>query len=156
MAELLDRGVITKRVFPHDRSVVYSAWTNPELVTQWWGPAGFTDTLIAHDLRPDGEWRHILHGPDGTEYPNLAIFTDVVPPERLGFRHYTTPEPQGEPNYTNLTMFELVPSGTRVSMRMLFASPEHWAMARDVVVPKNEENFDKLGALLGRLQLAGA
>jgi hypothetical protein len=41
-------------------------------------------------------------------------------------------------------------------MQMLFASPEHWAAARDVVVPKNEENFDKLGALLERLQFRGS
>jgi uncharacterized protein YndB with AHSA1/START domain len=151
MAQLLDSGVITTRVFPHDRALVYSAWTQPELVTQWWGPAGFTDTLIAHDLRAGGWWRHILHGPDGTDYPNLAVFTEVVPPERLGFRHYTTPEPVGEPNYTNPTTFEPVPTGTLVSMRMQFASPEQWAAARDVVVPKNEENFDKLGGLLERL-----
>jgi len=156
VAELLDRGVITTRVFPHDRTLVYSAWTEPELVTQWWGPAGFTDTLIAHDLKPGGRWRHILHGPDGTAYPNLAVFTEVVPPERLGFRHYTTTEPQGEPNYTNLTTFDPAPTGTRVRMQMLFASPEHWSAARDVVVPKNEENFDKLGALLDRVQARGA
>ena len=96
------------------------------------------------------------HGPDGTVYPNLAVFTEVVPPERLGFRHYTTTEPQGEPNYTNLTTFDPAPTGTRVRMQMLFASPEHWSAARDVVVPKNEENFDKLGALLDRVQARGA
>ena len=156
MAELLDSGVITSRVFPQDRALVYSAWTDPELVTQWWGPARFTDTLIAHDLRPGGAWRHILHGPDGTDFPNLAVFTEVVPPERIGFRHYTTADPEGDPNYTNLTTFEAVPGGTLVRMRMLFASPEHWAAARDIVVPKNEENFDKLGALLARLRLREA
>jgi len=153
VAELLDRGVITTRVFPQDRALVYSAWTDPDLVTQWWGPAGFTDTLIGHDLRPGGRWRHVLHGPDGTEYPNLAVFTEVVPPDRIGFTHYTTEQAEGEPNYTNLTTFEVAPGGTRVSMRMLFASPEAWATARDVVVPKNEENFDKLGTLLERLTL---
>ena len=35
------------------------------------------------DLRPGGEWKHVMHGPDGANYPNYSTFTEVVKPERI-------------------------------------------------------------------------
>jgi hypothetical protein len=52
---------------------------DPWQVGQWWGPKGFTTTILEMDLRAGGKWRLILHGPDGTNYPNEMTFTEVVP-----------------------------------------------------------------------------
>ena len=35
------------------------------------------------DLRPGGEWIHVMHGPDGTDYPNYTVFIEVDRPARL-------------------------------------------------------------------------
>ena len=43
-------------------------WTNPEHIVNWYGPKGFTDTVIEMDVRPGGMWRHVMHGPDGVDY----------------------------------------------------------------------------------------
>ena len=39
------------------------------------------------DVRPGGVWKHTMHGPDGADYPHHSTFRDVVPFERLVFKH---------------------------------------------------------------------
>jgi len=53
------------RVFDAPRELVWEAWTNAKHVVNWWGPRGFTTTIEVMDVRPGGEWRLIMHGPDG-------------------------------------------------------------------------------------------
>jgi len=36
---------------------------------------------------PDGVWRFIMHGPDGTDYPNRVVFREIVPPSRLVYQN---------------------------------------------------------------------
>ena len=38
-------------------------------------------------MRPGGVWKHTMHGPDGTDYPNKSVFIEVVKPERIVFKH---------------------------------------------------------------------
>jgi len=38
------------------------------------------------DASPAGSWKHIMHGPDGTDYPNVLTYVEVVKPERLTYR----------------------------------------------------------------------
>ena len=59
---------------------------------QWWGPNGFTNTFHEFDLRPGGAWRFIMHGPDGTDYPNESVFVEVV--SRSGSSSSTSNRPQ--------------------------------------------------------------
>ena len=59
----------------------------PKHLAQWWGPNGFTTTTSSFDLRPGGVWRFVMHGPDGRDYQNRITFDEVVPPERLVYRH---------------------------------------------------------------------
>jgi len=59
--------------------------TEPQHVVNWWGPRGFTTTIQEMDVRPGGVWKHIMHGPDGANYPNHSVFREVVAPERLVF-----------------------------------------------------------------------
>ena len=32
-------------------------------------------------------WRFIMHGADGTDYPNKIVYTEIVKPERLVYEH---------------------------------------------------------------------
>ena len=58
-----------KRVFAAPRQMVFDAWTKPEIVAQWWGPAGFTTPVCEIDARNGGALRIHMRGPDGTIYP---------------------------------------------------------------------------------------
>jgi uncharacterized protein YndB with AHSA1/START domain len=81
------RSIIGMREFAAPRALVFSAFTDPNHLAQWWGPNGFTTTTVRFDLRPGGVWRFVMHGPDGRDYQNLITFDEVVPPERLVYRH---------------------------------------------------------------------
>ena len=69
------REIITTRVLDAPRELVWKAWTDPKHVAEWWGPNGFTNTIHEMDVRPDGVWRFIMHGPDGVDYKNEIVFT---------------------------------------------------------------------------------
>lgn len=75
--------IVITRVFDAPRSLVFKAWTDPKHVAQWWGPKGFTTRVTEMDLRSGGQWRYVMIGPDGTEYPAKSVFREIVPSERI-------------------------------------------------------------------------
>lgn len=83
----MSNEITISRIINAPRERVYAAWTDPDRLAQWWGPQGFTTTTQQIDVRPGGEWRYTMTGPDGEQYPNLIIFDDVAPPERLTYSH---------------------------------------------------------------------
>src|SRR5688500_17035285 len=82
-----DREIVVTREFDAPRELVWEAWTQPQHVAQWWGPRGFTNTIHEMAVKPGGVWRLTMHGPDGTDYPNKIVFTEVVKPARLVYEH---------------------------------------------------------------------
>lgn len=115
------RSIIGVREFDAPRELVFSAFTDPKHLAQWWGPNGFTTTTSSFDMRPGGVWRHVMRGPDGRGYQNLIIYEDVVPPERIVYRH-----PGGddvEPaQFRQTIVFEDLGSRTRIVWRADFPS----------------------------------
>ena len=53
----LEREIVLTRVLDAPRALVFRAWTNIEHLGRWFGPAGFTCTTHAADLREGGHWR---------------------------------------------------------------------------------------------------
>jgi len=115
------RAIIGTRVFDAPRELVFAAFTDPKHLAQWWGPDGFTTTTSAFDFRPGGEWRHVMHGPDGRDYQNRIIFDEIVRPELIAYRH-----PGGsdvEPvQFTQRLTFEDLNGKTRLIWYGTFAS----------------------------------
>ena len=127
--ENADREIVMTRVFDAPRELVFEAWTDPEQVRQWWGPRGFTTTIHEMDVRPGGVWRFIMHGPDGTDYDNKIVYSEIVRPERLVYDHGSDKE--DDPGQFHVTVtFAKEGDRTRLTMRLLFASTE----ARDAVI----------------------
>ena len=50
-------------------------------------PVMMEETLAALAVRPGGVWRFVMHGPDGRDYQNRVTFEEIVPPERIVYRH---------------------------------------------------------------------
>jgi uncharacterized protein YndB with AHSA1/START domain len=73
------------RDVPVAPELVWKAWTDPELLKQWFAPAPFAITECAIDLRPGGEFSFTMRTPDGEEYPNAGCILDVIEGERLVF-----------------------------------------------------------------------
>ena len=100
-------------------SVVDRAASRLEVV----GPRGFTTTTHVMDVRPGGEWRFVMHGPDGTNYKNRIVYIEVVPPERLVYKH--AGEEGDEPVRFHVTVTFAAEAGkTRLTTRMVFDTPE--------------------------------
>jgi len=78
--------IIICRTFAAPRELVWLAWTDPNHVGRWWGPAGFTTTTHSMDFRPGGSWRYTMHGPDGRDYGNRIDYIEIVKPSRLIYK----------------------------------------------------------------------
>lgn len=70
----IDRELTTSRCIHASRAQIWSALTDAQVLATWWGPNGFTNTFAVCKLRPGGEWRFAMHGPDGTSYANQCRF----------------------------------------------------------------------------------
>ena len=125
-----DREIVIDRLLNAPRELAWQAMTDPRHLVQWWGPDGFTTTIQQMDVRPGGDWVYVMHGPDGTDYPNHSVFSDVAYPERLVFSHGGAKAGGPEATFVGTWTFETVGTQTRVTIRMVFPSAE----ARDAVV----------------------
>ena len=82
------REITITRVFDAPRELVWQAWTDPEHLARWWGPAGRTTPAdsVTVDLRPGGTFRLSSIGDErGDDMVTLGTFREVVEPERLVF-----------------------------------------------------------------------
>ena len=111
-----EREIVATRVFDASRELVFNMWIDPKHVAQWWGPKGFTNTIQEMDVRPGGVWRFIMHGPDGADYKNKIIYTEIVKPGRLVYDHVSGPQ------FHATVTFAEKRNKTEVTMRMLFES----------------------------------
>jgi len=82
---LAGRAVTLQRELDAPRAMVYKAWTDPQQLTQWWGPNGFTTPLCELDVRPNGAIRIDMRGPDGITYSNKGAYHEITENERLVF-----------------------------------------------------------------------
>lgn len=73
------------RLLEVSRPQIWRAWTDPQLLAQWWCPKPWTTEVKAFDLRPGGGFHTLMRGPDGTESDNPGCFLEVVPHERIVF-----------------------------------------------------------------------
>jgi uncharacterized protein YndB with AHSA1/START domain len=79
-----DREIAMTRVFDAPRSMVFDAWTRPELLKRWLGVrGGWTFAVCEVDLKVGGTYRFVWRGPDGTEMGMGGIYREIVRPERL-------------------------------------------------------------------------
>lgn len=85
------------RIFDAPRELVFQAWTDPQHLAQWWGPKDFTNPVCEAEARPGGSMRIHMRGPDGTFYPSIGVFQEVVPPERIVFTNTAIEDRTGVP-----------------------------------------------------------
>ena len=120
-----DREIVSTRVFDAPRERMFDAFSDPARLARWWGPTGFTNTFHEFDLQPEGVWRFVMHGPDGTNYTNESVFVEVERPERIVFRHLKPMH-----RFLMTVLFGEEGGKTRLTMRGVFPS----AAERDRVI----------------------
>jgi uncharacterized protein YndB with AHSA1/START domain len=123
------RSIVGMREFDAPRELVFSAWTDPVHLAQWWGPNGFTTTTYSFDFRPGGVWRFVMHGPDGRDYQNRITFEEIVPPARIIYRHGGVDDVEPV-QFRQTVIFEDLGDRTRITWRGDFPT----AAERDRVI----------------------
>lgn len=131
-----DRETVISRSIDAPRELVFEAFTKVRHLSRWWGPEGFTTTTRSFEFRVDGVWDFVMHGPDGTDYPEWITWTELTPPARIAMLHG---EYRGDPNaFESIITFEADGETTLIEMRTVFQTKE-----------LRDEAVEKFGAVEG-------
>src|SRR4051795_6482421 len=126
-----NREIVISRVIDAPRELVFEAFTEVRHLSRWWGPEGFTTATQSFEFRVGGEWDFVMHGPDGTDYPEWITWSEIVPPERIGL---LPGESRADPSaFESFLAFEPGGATTRLEMRTVFPTRE----LRDEAVQKS-------------------
>lgn len=143
-----DRTMVIERMIAAPRTAVWGAWINRDTLPQWWGPDGFSCRTARIDLRTGGEWLFDMIGPEGTVYPNHHRYVEVREP---GFIAYTLLWGEDGPRHADaMVTMEEVDGGTRVTMAMVFITPEEFTAAKDFgAIELGLQTLGKLARFIG-------
>src|SRR5690606_35044208 len=110
-----ERDLVLSRLIAASPERVYAAWTQPDLVRQWFAPKPWTTPRAELDVRPGGQSLVVMADPDGNEFPNPGVYLEVVPGRRLVFTDAYTEAwvPSEKPFFTCILTFEDEGGGTR-------------------------------------------
>ena len=79
-----DREIAMAREFDAPRTLVWEAYTKPELIKRWLGVMpGWSMAVCEVDLRVGGGFRYVWHGPGGIEMGMRGAYREITAPERL-------------------------------------------------------------------------
>jgi uncharacterized protein YndB with AHSA1/START domain len=145
-----EREIKIERVFDAPRDLVWRAYTDPQLLAQWWG-RGNKLVIEKFELKRGGHWRVVEHGPDG-EHGFEGRYREVTPKDRI----VQTFEWDGMPGHPSVETAEFEDLGdgrTRVKTTSLFFTAEE----RDGMLGSGmegglNESYEALDRLLATLR----
>jgi uncharacterized protein YndB with AHSA1/START domain len=154
VAEPGKQEILISREFDAPRELVFRAFTDPELYTQWLGPRGLTMTLETFEPRSGGNWRYIQRDPDGNEFAFHGVNHEVIAPERI----ISTFEFEGLPEKGHVLLqtarFEALPGNrTRLTYQSVFQSvQDRDGMLMSGMEGGMNDSYNRLDELLAKLQ----
>lgn len=134
-----ENELVLTRLIDAPRAKLYRAWTDPELLKQWFAPLPYTTPHAETDVRPGGSSLIVMRGPEGPDMPNRGVYLEVVPNEKLVFTDAYTEAwvPSEKPFMTVTLTFENEDGKTRYTARV-----RHWTKA-------DTETHEKMGFHVG-------
>ena len=134
-APTTDRDLVLTRIIDAPPEKLFRAWTEPELLKQWFAPLPYNTPVAELDVRPGGAILVVMRGPDGIDMPNRGVYLVVVKNERLvSTDAYTRAwEPSPKPFMTLILTFERQGTKTKYTARV-----RHWTVA-------DREAHEKMG-----------
>ncbi len=73
------------RTFAAKREKIFAAWTDPDMLSRWFGPSAEMTTEAETDVRVGGRYRFRVVAPDGAEHVAYGEYREIEPPARLVF-----------------------------------------------------------------------
>ncbi|PPD10921.1 SRPBCC domain-containing protein [Methylophilus sp.] len=143
-----DKTMRTSRILLFSPTAVYAAFSSPELLAQWWGPEGFSNTFEVFEFKAGGQWKFVMHGPDGKSYPNESVFAQLEHGSKIVIEHVCAPL------FTLTVKLDALADGTHLSWEQVFVDEVTAQAVRHIVEPANEQNLDRLTRVLTQAKVS--
>jgi uncharacterized protein YndB with AHSA1/START domain len=86
---------------------VFEAMTDPDQVTESWGPEGFTCPEVTLDVRVGGAYRIAMQPPEGELFHLVGEYVEVRSPSRLAYTfRWEPPDPDDQETVARLELRE--------------------------------------------------
>jgi len=130
-----DRELVLERVINAPPEKLFRAWTEPDLLKQWFTPRPWTVSAAELDVRPGGKNLVVMRSPEGQEFPNRGVYLEVAKNRRLVLTDACIDAwtPSERPFMTAIITFAAEGTGTKYTARVL-----HWSVA-------DREAHEKMG-----------
>jgi uncharacterized protein YndB with AHSA1/START domain len=136
--------IVSERLLKYPVRSVYKAFSDPDRLSKWWGPHGFTNRFEVFDLRPGGHWIFDMIDENGKAYPNHGVFQEVIPEELITWTRLSQPIFD-----MKVTFIPVDDSHCRISFHMIIPEEKLYQTFLSFAPQKNEENFERLESDLG-------
>lgn len=141
--------ILTERELDAPRELVYRAFTDPDLLSQWLGPRKYTMTVDRYDLRDGGSWRYVHSDEEGNAWGFHGVFHGEPSSDGI----VQTFEFEGAPGNVQMDTVTFEGRGDRTIVRTnsVFQTIE----ARDAMVQSGmadgmSQGYERLDELLAR------
>lgn len=115
MADVIAPPVLVSRRVRASPEQVFRAWTEPELLKKWWGPASFSVPSVELDLRVGGQFVFAMKPPDRPAHLLFGTYVEIQPPKRLVFTWMWGDAVPG-PKFDSLVTVEMRPVGAETEV----------------------------------------
>jgi uncharacterized protein YndB with AHSA1/START domain len=141
-----DLELVVTRTFDAPPSIVFEAWTRPELFMRWWAPksAGVPMLSCEMDVRPGGGYRVAFGHDEANSMAFFGKYLEATPPSRLVW----TNEEDDDAPVTTLTFEEEDGGRTLLVLHELYPSKEALDEAIAGMEGGMPEQFAQLDELL--------
>jgi uncharacterized protein YndB with AHSA1/START domain len=113
-----NKTITVKREFAAELPLVWDAYTNSEILDQWWGPKPWKARTKTMDFREGGHWLYAMIGPKGEEHWSLGNFGAIENQKKFtrydsfvdasGVANKDTPQSKWEVTFTGKGQITLV------------------------------------------------
>jgi uncharacterized protein YndB with AHSA1/START domain len=126
--DLANKKIKVAREFDAPVEQVWKAWTEPQLLDQWWAPRPWKAVTKSMDLRPGGMWLYYMLGPEGDRQYCKVDYETITPNKFFSGTDAFCDENGNTTNEFPTMHWDIsfTPSGntTKVEVEITFASQE--------------------------------
>jgi uncharacterized protein YndB with AHSA1/START domain len=144
-----DRELVITRTFDAPPSMVYRAWSEPELFRRWWMPRSLSGVSLVScdmDVRTGGKYRLEFSAGGSDTMAFYGKYLEVVPEERIVWTN-----DEGEEGAITTVTFEEQGGRTLVSFHEVYPSKETLEEALQGSAAGLPEQLEQLAELLANI-----
>jgi uncharacterized protein YndB with AHSA1/START domain len=122
-----DKHISITRYLKAPPSVVFEAWTRPELMAQWFFPAEGWRAEVTADLKAEGSYRVVMYDPGGGAHVQEGVYVEIEPLSKLVFT-WTCPDLGVQ---DSLVTLEFAEAGGRTELTLTHRLPDDPEILRE-------------------------